>query len=354
MDWFYFLSRFHPLASSVLVSALLLCSDRLEAQQTAPRWTKVTDHAAFTPRDSCGEAVFQDRMWLLGGWMDSYKDPPRDVWSSADGQTWKLVTPQAAWKHSDFPMAVAFQDRLWVMGGWHGGRLAHASASNSVWSSANGSDWKLETPTAGWSPRMAGGLVVFNNRLWILGGIQKYYYGTDKDLLNDVWSSADGRHWEQATPRASWSPRAYHAAQVFNNKLWVLGGGNYLPGHQDLNDVWSSADGITWTQISPHAPWKERIWFGSAVYRDHLWVLGGSSGKPRANLGDAWYSRDGHDWKELKTNVVWKARHEHSCYVFKDKLWVVTGHAAPLDNQVWSLELPRGWTGPGENVERAR
>jgi len=44
-------------------------------------WVKVTEHAAWEPRDSQGEVVFKDKMWIFGGWFDSYQPAPRDVWS---------------------------------------------------------------------------------------------------------------------------------------------------------------------------------------------------------------------------------------------------------------------------------
>lgn len=332
-------------STSTLFALLLLVGSatRATAESPAPNWVKVTDTTAFTPRDSCGETVYRDRMWLLGGWMDSFKDPPRDVWSSADGKEWVKATGEAAWKHADFPMAVTFKDKMWVMGGWHGGRLKHASASNSVWSSTDGAAWKLETPAAGWSPRLAGGIVVFKDRIWVLGGLQKYYYGTDDDLKNDVWSSTDGVKWEQATEHAPWSPRAYQCALVFQDKIWVLGGGNYLPKNAAHNDVWSSSDGVHWTRETEHAPWEPRIWFSSVAYRDQLWVLGGSSKAPHKNLGDVWHSPDGKHWTELKTKDVWRSRHEHSTYVFQDKIWIATGHAYPLKNDVWQLSLPKDW-----------
>lgn len=314
-------------------------------QAAPPTWVRVTEKADFSPRDSCGELVYNDRLWLLGGWMDSFKDPPRDVWSSPDGVKWTRVTEQAPWKHSDFPMTVVFKDRMWIMGGWHGGRLPHASAGNSVWSSTDGANWKLETEAAGWSPRMCGGLVVHNDRMWVLGGVQKYYFGNDDDLKNDVWSSADGAHWEQVTEHAPWSPRAYLAPVVLNGKIYVFGGGNYLPNYQVKNDVWSSADGQNWTLEAEHAPWSPRIWFTSAVYRDRMWILGGWSNNPSRNWPDVWHSSDGKAWTELKAANSWKERHEHSTYVFQDKLWVVGGHAQPLNSEVWSLELPRDWKG---------
>src|SRR3954452_17218012 len=82
---------------------------------TAPDWVKVTDKAGWRPRDSSGEVVFKDRLWILGGWFDSFSAPPRDVWNSPDGKTWKLVTNEAPWKHSDLPMTLVFKDRMWLM-----------------------------------------------------------------------------------------------------------------------------------------------------------------------------------------------------------------------------------------------
>jgi N-acetylneuraminic acid mutarotase len=73
--------------------------------------------------------------------------------------------------------------------------------------------------------------------MWILGGTENYYFGDEKSLKNDVWYSADGKEWELATQNAPWSPRAYHQAVVLNDKIYVLGGGNYVPKYHALNDV---------------------------------------------------------------------------------------------------------------------
>src|SRR5262249_11254845 len=157
------------------------------------------------------------------------EDPPRDVWSSSDGATWKLETKEAAFKHSDLSMTLTFKDKMWIMGGWHGGRLKHASASNEVWSSTDGVTWEQVTKSAGWSPRLAAAVVAFKGKMWVLGGLQKYYFGTDEDLRNDVWYSEDGANWKQATAKAPWAPRGYLCAVAHDEKLWVMGGGNYVP-----------------------------------------------------------------------------------------------------------------------------
>jgi hypothetical protein len=178
----------------------------------------------------------------------------------------------------------------------------------------------------------------------LLGGTKNYYFGDDKSLKNDVWSSADGKTWKLETANAGWSPRAYQQAVVLNDRLYVIGGGNYVPKYQVLNDVWSSADGVNWRQETANAPWTARIWFSSVVYRDRMWVLGGwQKSKDLTNLDDVWYSKDGKSWTQLKSDVVWKERHEHSTFVYQDKIWVTGGHAKPLNGEVWTLKVPPKW-----------
>jgi hypothetical protein len=302
-------------------------------------WQRVTESAGWKPRDSSGEVVFKNRLWIMGGWFDSFSAPPRDVWSSTDGAGWELVTGEAPWKYSDLPMTVAFKDRIWFLGGWYIGRLPGHGATNEVWSSEDGKDWELACPAAGWSPRIAAGVAVLRNRIWILGGTENYYFGDRSSLRNDVWSSVDGREWRLETAAAPWSPRAYHQVVAMDGKLWVLGGGNYVPEYSAQNDVWCSRDGRHWEQITASAPWHPRLWFSAVAYRRRLWVLGGWSNNPSRNWGDIWFSRDGRVWHTLKTNKSWKERHEHSAYVFKDRIWIAGGHAAPLSNEVWSLRV---------------
>lgn len=303
-------------------------------------WTRVADAAQWQPRDSSGELVLGGKMWLLGGWFDSFAAPPRDVWCSSDGKQWDCVLKEAPWRYSDLPMTIAFQDRMWVMGGWTNGRLAGHGATSEVWSSGNGIDWRLETKAAPWSARLAAGIVEFKGRMWVLGGTENYYFGDDKSLKADVWSSADGRQWRCETVDAGWSPRAYHQAIVHQGKIWVMGGGNYVPAYHAKNDVWCSEDGVHWQQATDAAPWSPRMWFAAQSYRGAMWVLGGWSNNPSQNWGDVWYSQDGKAWQQFVSPVQWKERHEHSSYLFQDKLWIVAGHAKPLSNEVWSLELP--------------
>ncbi len=298
--------------------------------------------ASWQPRDSQAEFAFDDRLWIVGGWFDSFQAPPRDVWVSSDGRKWDMVLAEAPFLHTDLPMNITFDKKMWMLGGWYNGRLPGHSASNQVWNSTDGINWVKATGKADWTPRLAGAVVEFKGRMWLMGGTEDYYFGDNKSLKNDVWSSADGKKWRLETAAAGWSPRAYHQAAVLNGRIYVFGGGNYVPEYQGRNDVWSSADGVNWVQETGNAPWDQRLWFSSVVYRNAIWVIGGWS-KPKDNFGDVWYSANGRDWKKYEAMPVWKARHEHSALVLKDRIWVLGGHARPLSSEVWSLQLPADW-----------
>jgi hypothetical protein len=136
--------------------------------------------------------------------------------------------------------------------------------------------WTEATADAPWSARFSHSSVVFNNRIWVIGGY------ADGGSRNDVWSSADGVTWTQATGRAPWAGRGGHTSVVFDNRLWVIGGNRSI---WFFNDVWFSADGGTWTQATGPAPWSARIGHTSVVFDNRAWVIGGNDGIHR---NDVW------------------------------------------------------------------
>jgi hypothetical protein len=304
-----------------------------------PDWVCVNEQADWQARDSQGEFVYDGHMWILGGWFTAQTPNPRDVWKSPDGKQWTCTVQVAPWEHSDLSAAMVFEDRMWFMGGR---KLPGAENSNKVWSSTDGAEWTLETDNPGWCPRVSASFVVFRDRMWLLAGTENFYDHSDAMVKNDVWSSADGKEWELVTANAGWSKRAHAQAVVFDDKIWIMGGGLWHPQHVAVNDVWCSEDGVNWTQVTEAAPWAPRLWFSCIVYRGRLWVIGGWS-REHGNFGDVWYSRDGVNWTELRSDVIWQARHEHSAFVFHDKVWVAGGYAEALNSEVWTLEIPEGW-----------
>lgn len=307
-----------------------------------PAWRRVTPAAPWAARDSAGELVFRDRMWLLGGYIPATTN---DVWSSADGLSWTRGGDVPTTVGIDIPIAFVLNDRMWV-----------ADLNGALFSSADGKEWSLATDKAPWRERTLAGCVVCNDRVWVMGGRR------GGELLNDVWSSPDGVNWTLEMEHAPWPARhIHHTPVVLDGHIWLLGGGvqgsDYYP-FAAWNDVWRSPDGRRWERVLEHAPWPGRIWGSSAVYRDRMWLIGGFRSEPVwQNMGDVWYSADGRDWRQLETvptlrhsgahNVpvvqadsIWGPRHEQSVYTHAGALWVVGGMIWPLMNDVWKIELP--------------
>lgn len=146
----------------------------------------------------------------------------------------------------------------------------------------------------------------------------------------------DGRlKWEQVVKSADWENRYDHASVVFKGKMWVVGG--YNPGeYQDdtyYEDVWSSSDGIHWTEENASAPFKGRRGHALVVFndgsQDAMFLIGGYSVNEnngyREYRNDVWKSADGINWTEIKVQSVaqnaegemidWYPRMNHSCVV---------------------------------------
>ena len=85
----------------------------------------------------------------------------------------------------------------------------------------------------------------FMGKMWILGGFME----TVLDSMNDVWNSNTGESWAQAVSGADWKSRFFHAAVVFDNRMWILGGANMVYTGmefvvENMKDVWWSGDGL--------------------------------------------------------------------------------------------------------------
>ncbi|KAK3604764.1 hypothetical protein CHS0354_000422 [Potamilus streckersoni] len=141
-----------------------------------------------------------------------------------------------------------------------------------------------EVTTVGtiFSARSAAQLVVFTKS----GGTQKMYliggHDVNSTRLNDVRSSADGSSWvnETANSTSKFTERYLNSALVFNNKMWVIGGAD---GTNKRDDVWSSSDGGTWTQEVENASFltksnsdkTARSDFSTIVFDKKIYLWGG-------------------------------------------------------------------------------
>ncbi len=316
-------------------------------------WIQFAPNAPFAPRDGAGALVFDQKLWLLGGWNPRDKQHfPRicnnEVWSSTNGEAWSLIKPNTFldanfdstkdWEGRHTAGYVVFENKMWVVGG----DPIQGHYQSDVWNSTDGKIWRQVNRGAPvpWSPRVLHHTLVFKNKIWLMGGQTLPPFAPAKEIFyRDIWNSADGVHWKPIEPREPyWSARGMIGGSVvFKNRMWILGGGTYdtpkVPDRNFYNDVWSSADGVDWTRHLDAAPWSPREYHDVAVFDNRMWVLEGY-GKTGGNRNDVWYSSDGVNWRELP-NTPWKPRHAASVFVYDNALWMVAGNN--MESDVWKL-----------------
>ncbi len=326
--------RLSLLFAVAVLAPWLTAQDGWRLEQTSAPWTPRTDHTV---------TVFNGKLWLINGFQTAVTGSAGDVWSSTDGVSWVEEVSTAPWFTRSFHCTVVFDNRLWVLGGFStsagpGYDPAYNGYMHDVWSSPDGVNWTLET-IAPWHGRHAFAAVAYNGRIWVMGGftiISNVQYS-----LNDVWSSPDGVNWTQEVAAAPWSHRMTHRAVVYDNRMWVMGGGgiNVYPGNSST-DVWSSTDGINWTQETPSAPWEGRSYPTLEVYRNKMWIACGLGGQNHLFFKDTWSSADGANWQRESPDATVPGRTRHGSAVFKNRLWVFGGGSdVARYNDVWSYGL---------------
>jgi len=320
-------------------------------QATDYQWINVTNNAAYPPCDGAGALVFNDRMWLLGGWNPRDKKHfPRicnnAVWSSRDGAKWTLekgnsfldksFDPKSDWEGRHTAGYAVFKNKMWIVGG----DANQGHYQNDVWNSDDGKEWTLVNDDVPWGPRALHYTVVFRNKIWVIGGQTMPAFGGGKEMFyRDIWTTTDGKNWQQVGPKEPyWSPRGMIGGSVvFKDRIWILGGGTYdtptTPKRNFYNDVWSSADGVRWTRHTEAAAWHPRQYHDVAVFDGRMWVFEGYHRKG-GNRNDVWHSVDGVNWQELP-DTPWKPRHAASVFVYDNALWMVAGNNMQKD--VWKL-----------------
>jgi hypothetical protein len=193
----------------------------------------------------------------------------------------------------------------------------------------------MVTDSPGWEAREGAGGTVYDGKLWMMAGCGASNY------FNDVWYSADGISWTCTATSAPWSYRVCPGVTTFDDKLWLMGGGAYLAaGFTAYNDVWYSTDGADWTCATSSAPWAARMGLEVIVYDNKMWVIGGGLLQSSTKYNDIWCSSDGVNWNCVTSSAPWAARMDHACSVYNSKIWLLGGEGTgdPL-NDVWSMGM---------------
>jgi leucine-zipper-like transcriptional regulator 1 len=244
-------------------------------------------------------------LWLLLGLFPLLAGCPSNTPTSPGSGVWEEMTSNA-FSGGRYGLAgTVFNNQMWAVGGaaYNGSATVYYG---DVYSSSSGSSWTKVNAGAPFGGRYGSQLLSFNGGLWLIGG------NNNGTLRNDVWNSTDGNGWTRvlaSTPAGTatqFSPREDFGALVYNGSMWVIGGWD----GKNENDVWSSTDGITWTDVSPakkcSCKFAARWGLSTAVFNNQMWVFAGASSNtatenPDTLYGDAWNSAGGAAWTEAAT-----------------------------------------------------
>jgi hypothetical protein len=200
--------------------------------------------AGFSPRNSHSSVVYDSKIWVIGGSVAGISPShTNEVWSSTNGTSWVKETTTAnfppRWGHS----SVVHDNKMWTIGGMYTDPGFFNDAYNDVWYSSNGITWQQATSEAGFVKREYHSSVSHQGKMWVIGGQFDDGMAVGIPFYDDVWYSSDGLTWTEATGEAGWDARSKHSSVVFNGKIWVIGGyyeDMFLTIYRYFNDVWYS------------------------------------------------------------------------------------------------------------------
>jgi len=166
------------------------------------------------------------------------------------------------------------------------------------------------------SPRRGHSVVEYHDKVYVIGGetcdggqicdADKWQMPRVRQV-SDVWSTEDLVVWNRVTDEAGFGGRAFHASVVFQDAIWVFGGGspdcqytveNEIDVHLCQDGWFSSDNGASWTNVISKQKdtwWYPRIGHSIAVYDNRVWIFGGVGVSTHAYpevFRDVWFNPD--------------------------------------------------------------
>ncbi len=352
-------------------------------------WDIVTANAPFTHRTDHATAVFDDRLFVIGGERNVELD---DAWYSEDGLFWQRSCGPCPFGERTDPSAVEFNGSLWVIGGrWRSSTYSYQHPTD-IWRTTDGTNWERAVEEAPFGPLDGQSLAVHDGLLWLFAappdetyenalwrsadgvnweklnvtlpfaprqrtlffswnGILRVVGGQAEDgtYLSDAWASPDGVSWQEEAVPDTFVPRYGAVPVATDDALLLIGGRSVEQWFFGENDVWGTDGGGTWTERWRPGSFPNRFNHTVNFFRDRFWIIAGRTrytGDNDVYLADIYSSTDGAEWEPESLAAPFGKRQDHASIVFKDKLWLVGGdipYGEELNGDVWSSENGTDW-----------
>lgn len=236
-------------------------------------WIAQTDDENHTARHECSFVQAGDKFYLFGG----REDPANlDVYDY-QAKTWSTITASAPSDFNHF-QAVEYNGLIWVIGAFKTNVFPTETPADFVWAYNPATDNWIQGPAIpNDRKRGSAGLVVYNNKFYIIAGNKEGHNGQyvkqfdEFDPATGVWTTLTD------APRE----RDHFHAGVIGDKLYVAGGrlsggagGTFNPLIAEV-DVYDFTNGSWSTLPSAQNLPTPRAAASVAVFQNELYVIGG-------------------------------------------------------------------------------
>jgi hypothetical protein len=217
------------------------------------------------------------------------------IYHSADGYNWETTkAPVDLGSH----FFVVFQNRLWAIGG---------TASPQIWNTTDGTNWVKIADTAAFGQTEGHACLVIGGKLWLI---------KPNGSRMEFWNSEDGLNWVLQSG-ATFVPAGYSIFTAeLGGKFWLNSNGS----------LWSTSDGLNWNQSTTPPPYLDDP-IPLHAQDGRLWVIGTSN---RDRKSEVWSSFDGESWDLVTNKAAFGEQVHHFTLGFKGRIWLIGTH------EVWS------------------
>ncbi|MGB3588712.1 MAG: kelch repeat-containing protein [Tunicatimonas sp.] len=291
--------------------------EEVAVTQPEAEWTMINTNNEPLARHENAFTELNGKFYLIGGRSNkpiNIYDPEANTWSEG-------ATPPLEMHHFQ---AILYQDKIYVLGAFTGS-FPHETPIPDVYAYVPATDqWEKVVSIPEERRRGAAGVTVYQNKIYVLCGIQDGHYDGHVAWFDEFDPSTN--EWKEL-PDAPRSRDHFQAAMI-GTKLYAAGGRNTSAKTEQTMELTISEVDVydfstnEWTTIN-HLP-TERAGTTSIVADNNLIIIGGESGSqvPGHDEVEVWNteSENWETWPSLK-----QGRHGTQAVILNEEIYIAAG-----------------------------
>ncbi|HQL66796.1 MAG TPA: hypothetical protein PK151_04535 [Caldisericia bacterium] len=295
----------------------------VKADSSSSEWIEQSSSTDWSDRR--GHCCYEKdgTLFISGGQNASVRFS--DIWKSTDnGESWTLVTDTAPFGQRYNHFVLELSGTLFLFGG------SNIVEYSDVWSSEDGESWTLVTASWNISGLSSFGACVHNNKLCIAGGYKAPNYS------DSFWTSEDGAVWTEVSSNIGLPSDAFN----IGTPLFSFNGALYVLSHGEIHK--SIDNGLTWSTTVDGGVSLSPVLARAITNGNSIYVSGGYDAEITTQLSDKlWTSEDGIVWTQQV--MPCGKRYAHGVFLNSNGFTICGGASSnsPMayENDIWVLYL---------------